>query len=421
MKEGIYMSEKTIIDEKTVIYDVLLKNQLVQKGLDFLKEDVEATLEEQIELTMIPAPTFLEAEKRKVYKRKLELLGLSDIQEDMHGNVFGIRYGAGNGPRLFVCAHLDTVFPDGTDISVRRENGKVYAPGISDDGRGLAAVLTIVRAFNDTNIVTDGDIIFGATVGEEGLGDLCGVKGLFQDRSDLDAFISIEPGSAERITYLGTGSHRFKITYKGPGGHSFGDFGIPSPIHALGRAISKIGDIQTPSEPKTTFNVGTITGGTSINTIAEEASMLLDLRSNSAEELLIVEEKVRKVLHLAAEEENERWKSDKAKVEVVIEQVGDRPAGTQSEHADIVQTALSAGQSMGLNPTLSPAFSTDSNVPISLGIPALTLGGGGEAGGCHTLDEYFDPTDSHLGPQHIFLTILGIVGVKDVTAPLLKK
>ncbi|TRZ35985.1 M20/M25/M40 family metallo-hydrolase [Niallia circulans] len=402
------------------VFEQLLEYSLVQKGLEYLLEDADATLEEQIELTKIPAPVFMEDERGRVYKSKLELLGLADIQTDRHGNVFGTRYGTGKGPRIFVCAHLDTVFPNGTDIIVRRENGKVYAPGISDDGRGLAAVLTLVRAFNETNIQTNGDIIFGATVGEEGLGDLRGVKGLFADRQDIDGFISIEPGHPERITYLGTGSHRYHITYKGSGGHSFGDFGIPSPIHALGRAISKIGDLQTPLEPKTTFNVGTITGGTSVNTIAEEASMMLDMRSNSAEELIRLEEQVMNILQTAAEEENNRWKSEKTSIEVTINQVGDRPAGTQSPASEIVETSIAAAASLGLNPVLSPAFSTDSNVPISLGIPAVTLGGGGsESGGFHTLEEYFDPTDAHLGPQNIFLTILGLVGVKDVTAPLL--
>ncbi|MCE4050125.1 MULTISPECIES: M20/M25/M40 family metallo-hydrolase [Bacillaceae] len=416
------MREQVAAVKTKGVFDQLLEHSLVQKGLEYLLKDADATLEEQIELTKIPAPSFMEAERGRVYKAKLELLGLDDIQEDRHGNVFGIRPGTGKGPRIFVCAHLDTVFPNGTDIVVRRENGKVFAPGISDDGRGLAAVLTLVRAFNETNIQTEGDIIFGATVGEEGLGDLRGVKGLFADRTDIDGFISIEPGHPERITYLGTGSHRFHITYKGSGGHSFGDFGIPSPIHALGRAISKIGDIKTPDEPKTTFNVGTITGGTSVNTIAEEASMMLDMRSNSAEELIRLEEQVMDILHNSAEEENNRWNSEKTAIEVTIKQVGDRPAGAQSPEGEIVQTTIAAAASLGLNPVLSQAFSTDSNVPISLGIPAVTLGGGGSnSGGFHTLEEYFDPTDAHIGPQNIFLTILGLVGMRDVTAPLLSK
>ncbi|WP_445489756.1 M20/M25/M40 family metallo-hydrolase [Niallia sp. 03133] len=415
------MTEKFISKTMEESFSQLLANPLVKKGLDFLKKDAENTLEEQIELTCIPAPSFLEEERGNVYKEKLALLGLSKIEKDKHGNVFGIRYGTGEGPRLFVSAHLDTVFPEGTDILVRKKEGKVFAPGISDDGRGLAAVLSVARAFNDTNIQTKGDIIFGATVGEEGLGDLRGVKGFFLNRSDIDGFISIEPGSPENIVYLGTGSHRYQITYKGSGGHSFGDFGIPSAIHALGRAISKISDIQTPVDPKTTFTVGTIKGGTSVNTIAEEASMMLDLRSNSQEELLLLEKKVLPLLKLAAEEENTRWKSEKTAIEVDIKLVGDRPAGSQNSNNAIVQTSLTAARMLGFNPELSSASSTDSNVPISLGIPAVTLGGGGDCGGIHTLDEYFDPKNDYLGPQNLFLTILGLVGVKGETEALLTK
>lgn len=415
------MSNDRMTSEIEATFEKLQADELVQKGLDFLQKDDEHTLDEQINLTLIPAPTFQEKERGKVYKEKLALLGLSDIEEDRHGNVYGVRRGIGDGPTLFVCAHLDTVFPADTDIQVKRKDGKVYAPGISDDGRGLAAVLSVVRAFNETNIQTYGDIIFGATVGEEGLGDLRGVKGLFNDRTDIDGFISLEPGNPEEITYLATGSHRYHVTYKGSGGHSFGSFGIPSAIHALGRAISKIGDIQTPSDPKTTFTVGTISGGTSVNTIAEEASMAVDLRSTSMEELLKLEEKVLSILKEAAEEENNRWNSDKTSIEVTYELVGNRPAGSQSSHAPIVSSSIEAGKVLGLTPKLSPAISTDSNVPISLGIPAVTLGGGGICGGAHTLDEYFDPTDAYLGPQYVFLTILGLVGVKNIASPILKK
>ncbi|SLL36962.1 Succinyl-diaminopimelate desuccinylase [Mycobacteroides abscessus subsp. abscessus] len=401
------------------VFTKILDNQLVKEGLIFLQEDDENTLNEQIELTLVPAPSFLEGEKGKLFQSKLASFGLDGIQQDRHGNVFGIRYGTGKGPRIFVCAHLDTVFPEGTAITAEWKDGKVYAPGISDDGRGLAAVLTVLRTFHKTNIETEGDIIFGATVGEEGLGDLRGVKGLFKDREDIDAFISLEPGTPEEITYLGTGSHRYHVTYRGSGGHSFGAFGIPSAIHALGRAVSKIADVETPLNPKTTFTVGTIAGGTSVNTIAQEASMMVDLRSNSQEELLKLEEKVLSILEKAAEEENNRWNSEKTAIEVVIKQVGDRPAGTQDSEASIIQTVIAAGKSIGLNPVRSSASSTDSNVPISLGIPAVTLGAGGACGGIHTLEEYFDPKDAYLGPQNLFLTILGLVGIKDSTEPLL--
>ncbi|WP_223069757.1 M20/M25/M40 family metallo-hydrolase [Paenibacillus caui] len=402
------------------LFERLLSTLEVKQGLDFLQEDNDRTTEEQIELTAIEAPTFKEETRGAYYKKRLEELGIKDITTDEVGNVFGVRAGTGDGPSLVVCAHLDTVFPAGTNTVAQRRDGKIYAPGISDDGRGLAVVLSLVRALNHAGIRTKGDLIIGATVGEEGLGDLRGVKGLFGSRNDIDGFISVEPGEPDRITYLATGSKRYKITFKGPGGHSFGDFGTPSPIHALGRAIAKIADLKTPDNPKTTFNVGLIHGGTSVNTIAEAGEMVLDLRSTSQEELLKLEEEALAIIRNAAEEENARWDQAGA-ITVETEQVGDRPAGSQDPESVIVQAAAGATSAIGFDPVLEGASSTDSNIPIHLGIPAVTLGGGGDFGGCHTLDEYYDPTDAHLGAQKVFLTILGLVGLEDVTEPLLSK
>ncbi|WP_157111243.1 M20/M25/M40 family metallo-hydrolase [Sporosarcina ureae] len=402
------------------VMNVLLKNEQVQAGLDFLESDNMNTAEEQIEITAIESPTFEEQNRGSVYKKKLQELGIDDVKMDEVGNVFGIRRGTGNGPSLVVCAHLDTVFPAGTDVVAKRIDGKIFAPGISDDGRGLASVLTIIRALNASAIKTTGDLIIGATVCEEGLGDLKGVKHLFDTRDDIDGFISIEPGNPERITYLGTGSKRYIVTYKGPGGHSFGSFGTANPIHALGRAIAEISSLETPAIPKTTFNVGVINGGTSVNTISETASMTIDLRSNEQRELVKLEERVLDIVHKAANAENACWgKND----EVIVEckAVGSRPAGTQSEDSCIVQTALASTIALGFEPVLDEASSTDSNVPIHLGIPAVTLGGGGDAGGFHTLEEYFDPTDAHFGVQKVFLTIIALLGCDGVSNPLLER
>ncbi|WEG13563.1 M20/M25/M40 family metallo-hydrolase [Pullulanibacillus sp. KACC 23026] len=389
----------------------------VKEALAFLKEDNERTANEQIEITAVPAPTFSEETRGQFYKKKLEALGLETIEVDEVGNIFGIRRGVGDGPRLVVSAHLDTVFPDGTDTVAKWKDGRIYAPGISDDGRGLAVVLTLIRALKASKVETTGDILFGVTVGEEGLGDLRGVKALFKNRQDIDGFISVEPGSPTETTYLATGSLRYRVTYTGRGGHSFGDFGTPSAIHAMGRAIAMISDLETSSDPKTTFNVGTVSGGTSVNTIAQEAVMVIDLRSTSQEELLVLDKRVLEVLQQAADAENRRWESDSIKVK--IEAVGNRPAGQQPADAVIVQAALAATKAIGFEPELDPPSSTDSNVPISLGIPAVTLGGGGDCGGIHTLDEYFDPTDAYYGPQRILLTILSLVGVSGKVSPLL--
>jgi tripeptide aminopeptidase len=411
---------KTISDNVLNMYETLMETKSIKEALEFLEQDNENTVSEQIELTAIPAPTFAEHVRGQFFQKRFKELGLQNVRVDEHGNIFGFRPGSGEGPKLVVSAHLDTVFPEGTDVEAKIIDGKIYAPGIADDGRGLAALLTLIRAVNTINFQTVGDIVFVATVGEEGLGDLRGVKGLFADNSDIDGFISIEPGTPNEITYLATGSRRYRVTYSGPGGHSFGNFGIPSAIHALGRAIAMISEIQVSENPKTTFNVGTINGGTSVNTIAASASMVLDMRSTSQEELKKLEEQVVALLHQAAADENLRWdKVDSIKLE--LELVGDRPAGSQSAEAVIVQSAMAAASVLGFEPELNNPSSTDSNVPIGLGIPAVTLGGGGHYGGCHTLQEFFDPKDAHFGVQKILLTMLGLVGVHDVTEPLLEK
>lgn len=399
------------------VYKQLMSDEQVRRGLDFIKGHNQQTLTDQIAITSIPAPSYHEEERGQDFKRRFEELGLENIEVDKVGNVFGIRRGNGKGPKLVVSAHLDTVFPDGTDVEAKEKDGKHYAPGIADDGRGLTVVLTLLKTLNHLEIQTAGDIIFAATVGEEGLGDLRGVKNFFAEHKDVDGFISIEPGSPSGTIYLATGSKRYSVTFRGPGGHSFGDFGIPSATHALGRAVAKMSDLKLPEEPKTTFTVGKITGGTSVNTIAAEANMVIDLRSTSADELKKLEKNVLGLIHEAVAEENSHWDSNG--IEVTLEEVGDRPAGSQDPDSAIVQTALAATQAVGFEPKLAPPVSTDSNVPISLGIPAVTLGGGGEFGGIHTLEEYFDPTDAYYGPQQVFLTILGLVGLESKSEPLI--
>ncbi|MET3504848.1 M20/M25/M40 family metallo-hydrolase [Halalkalibacter oceani] len=398
-------------------YDKLLAEVVTQKGLAFLKDDHENTIKEQITITEIPAPPFKEQKRAEFMLARLKELGLEECRIDDEGNVFGTLKGTGNGPKIFVSAHMDTVFPEGVDTTVKEENGILYAPGIVDDTSGLAELLSVVRAFKQTNIKTVGDIVFGGTVGEEGLGNLRGVRAFFLNNRDIDGFISIDGPEISRICYMGTGSYRYKVTYKGPGGHSFGAFGQPSATHALGRAAAAIADIQTNAEPKTTFTIGEIHGGTSVNAIAEEAYMLVDLRSNDAEELMKLESRFLDIVQQAVEEENIRWNSKE--MTVSLEKIGDRPAGSQPDDAPIVRIAAGATEALGITPSLAGPSSTDSNIPISLGIPAVTLGKGGKAGGAHTLGEWFDPTDSFVGPQRAFLTILGMAGVENVVEPLL--
>jgi len=412
-------NEYKVSDVVREVYAKFQASPQVQQGIDFLQADHQNTIADQIKINEVPAPPFHEKERAKYYQELLAATGLSEVREDGEGNVFGVYKGMGNGPRVFVSAHMDTVFAEGTDVTVHEKDGVLYAPGISDNARGLAAILSVIRALKQTDIKTVGDIIFGGDVGEEGLGDLRGIKSFFRENQDIDGYIAVDGVKAEVITYLATGSRRYEITYRGPGGHSWNAFGIPSAIHALGRAIAKIGDVQTPVEPKTTFTVGTVTGGTSVNSIAAEATMLLDLRSASEEELRKVEMTVMSLLHEAAAEENARWNSSAITVEIKL--VGDRPAGQQNPDANIVQAAWVATESIGLAPEFGPASSTDANLPMSLGIPAIRLCGGGSEEHNHSLNEWYDPTNGYYGPQKIFLTLLGWVGVEGISRPLLSK
>src|SRR5690625_2603961 len=306
----------------------LVANEQINHGLEFIKEDHKRTVEEQIQMTEIPAPPFKEEIRANNYMQRLKDLGLQDVQMDEEGNVYGIRRGTGQGPKVFISAHLDTVFPEGTSTKVTEKDGILYAPGISDDTRGLAEVLCLARACQAADINNIGDIIFGATVGEEGAGNLRGVKAFFSEHDDIDGFLSIDGPRPYQIVYLGTGSFRYTITYKGPGGHSFGAFGVPSATHALGRAVADIANLHTTENPRTTFTVGEIKGGTSVNAIAEEASMNVDLRSNDKDALNTLTDKFLAIVKKAAEDENNRWGSDQ--LTVTIERFGDRPPSSQS-------------------------------------------------------------------------------------------
>jgi acetylornithine deacetylase/succinyl-diaminopimelate desuccinylase-like protein len=396
----------------------------VRNALAAIQRDEPRSVSDQVALSQIPSPPFKEGNRAQEYLRRLTGLGLENVHRDREGNVYGLRRGVGGGPTMFVSAHLDTVFPEGTDVTVAQRAGRYYGPGISDDARGLVAVLAVARALRDAGIQTRGDIIFGGTVGEEGLGNLRGVKAFFADNPGVDGFITIEPGGPEKVIYEATGSRRYEIAFTGPGGHSFGDFGRPSAIHAMARAITKMSDVRPPRSPKTTFTVGVVEGGTSVNAIAGTARMQLDMRSNDPVELDKIEKQLLPLADAGAGEENLRWNAPEGKgVTARSSLIGDRPAGTQDRNSPIVQASFASAGLLGLRPSLQPASSTDANVPISLGVPAVRLGGGGGAGNTHsyTDKEWFDPTDAQLGPQNALLTTLAMVGVagETSTAPLL--
>ena len=413
------MEKLVIAPEVTEAFERLKKSEAVEKGLAFIEQDHGRTVKEQIELTEIPAPPFKEQQRAEEFMRRLQELKLEEVRMDEEGNVFGVRRGSEKGPKIFVSAHLDTVFPEGTDTTVHQKDGVLYAPGIGDDTRGLAELLAVVRAMNEVDIRTSGDIIFGGTVGEEGAGDLRGVKAFFAEHDDIDGFVSLDGEGDKHLIYKATGSFRYTITYKGPGGHSFAAFGTPSATHALGRAIAAIADLETPSEPKTTFSVGEVTGGTSVNAIAQEASMSVDLRSNDKGELEKLEQQFLAVVKKAAADENVRWKDDRLSVD--IHRFGHRAPASQAADVPIVQIAAAAVRAIGKEPDLGVPSSTDSNHPMSLNIPSVTMGLGGKFGGAHTLEEWHDPENGHLAIQKSFLAILGMSGVPEVIEPLLKK
>jgi tripeptide aminopeptidase len=397
----------------------ILANPKAIKALDDIKADDDRAFAEQKRITEIPAPPYKEKIRAEYFLKRFSELGFKDASIDAEGNVIALRKGTGNGrPKLVVSAHLDTVFPEGTDVTVKEKDGVILAPGIGDDSRGLAALLSLIKSVNANDIATVGDVMFVGTVGEEELGNLRGVKALFRDHADIDGFISIDGLGVSRVVNQGTGSHRYEMIFKGPGGHSFAEFGLPSAIHAMGRAIAKISDLQTPSDPKTTFTVGTVSGGTSVNAIAGEARMAVDMRSNSTEELLKLESRLLDLVKEAVVEENARWKSDKLSVEIKL--IGDRPAGIVAMDSPIVQASQRAVTVLTRAPrVIFAGSSTDSNLAMSLGIPAVTIGGGGEGGNWHSRSEWYRPVDAYLGPQNALLTILVLAGLDGVTTPAL--
>ncbi len=399
----------------------------VKAALEQIRREDERTLREQIEIAEIPAPSHAEEARATDYVRRLRELGLSDIDIDAEGNVIARRPGTRrDGPLLVLSAHLDTVFSADTDVKVRKEGNRYYGPGIADDARGLAVLLTVLRSMQEHELRTQGDVLFVATVGEEGLGNLRGVKALFRDRKDIDGFISVDgtesprlaAGESEVITRA-VGSHRWQITFTGPGGHSYENFGTPSAVHAMGRAISAIADLRAPAEPKVTFTVSIVAGGTAINAIAEQAQMRLDIRSENAQALAALEEQIMAAVERAAVDEGKRWNAEPLRVERTL--LGDRPAGAGGSDNAVASAWIGALVSLGEKPPHATAGSTDANVPMGLGIPAITASGGGIADKAHSLDEWYEPVRSWLGPQGLLLTTLALVGIEGGPEPLLTR
>jgi tripeptide aminopeptidase len=385
----------------------LMQDAAVRAALAAARADEARTLEEQVRICEIAAPPFKEAARAKFYADAFRASGLTNVRIDREGNVLGERRGRAARPHLVFTAHLDTVFPEGTDVTVTRAGSIMKGPGIGDDCRGLAVILAVIRALNTAGVTTPGTITFVGTVGEEGLGDLRGVKALFTDtlKGQVDRFVSVD-GTGLGISHIAVGSHRYRVTFRGPGGHSYGSFGIANPVHALGRAIASFADLQVPADPKTTFNVGRVGGGTSVNAIAFEAWMEIDMRSADPAALQALDASFQKAVDAAVVAENKRW-NDNGRVTVEKQLVGNRPAGRTEASSPIVEAALSVSKALGLISRLDEG-STDSNIPMSLGIPAITVDGGGRGTGAHALEETFDVTDSWQGTQRALLLAIAL-------------
>ncbi len=395
----------------------VLANPKFLAAQDFVSKDHERLIREIVQITETEAPPFKEEKRAKLFAEMMRQSGLTNVEIDTEGNVIGTRKGTASGPLVAIAAHLDTVFPEGTNVKVRREGTKLFAPGVGDDSRALAVLLMMIRAMDAANIQTASDILFIGNVGEEGPGDLRGMKYLFQKgpyKDRIRMFISLDPfGWGNDVTTAGIGSKRFKVTFHGPGGHSFGSFGLVSPAFALGNAITKLSKMQVPQRPKTTFNVGVIGGGTSVNSIPFESWMDVDIRSETREELNKAVETFTKLMRDAADDENHARATSQGRISVEVKLIGDRPFGETVFTSPIVQTAGAVIKSFGMTPTYGMS-STDSNIPMSLGIPSITLESGSTGSRNHTLEEWIDveKTSSVRGINSAMGILLALSGMQ---------
>jgi len=376
-------------DDSPVDVAALITRADVRAALDAASARAAETTADQIRFCEIPAPPFKEQARAAALAQAFRALDLSNVRGDKAGNVLGDRPGRSDRPRLVLAAHLDTVFPQTTPTRVIRNGSTLRGPGIGDNCRGLAVLVSVARALRDAKVQTGGSLTFVADVGEEGLGDLRGIREVFDKtlKDRVDAFVAID-GAGMYLANVAVGSRRYRVTFKGPGGHAFADFGTASPIYAMGRAIEKLSSTQLPRQPTATFNVGRVGGGTSVNAIAAESWMEVDLRSPDQATLAALDASFRSLVDQAVSEENARWNTPRA-VTVEMSVVGDRPAGLTPPESGIVRTALGAARALHLTVPLAES-STDANVPTQLKIPAIAIGGGGSGARAHTPNDTFD-------------------------------
>jgi len=391
----------------------LLSDHRIARAFNFIDSSQARFTSELIRICEIPSPPFKEQERGRYFAARFAELGLADVHTDSEGNAIGFYRGESEEPLLVMSAHLDTVFPEETDVKVRRVGSRLCAPGIADDAAGLAALIGLIQTLNSAEIRLRGAIAFVATVGEEGEGDLRGVRHLFNEgrlAGRVSAFVSFDGTTIEFITHQALGSRRYRITFKGPGGHSWGDFGVVNPVYALGRVIARMANYRAPQEPRTTYNIGRIEGGESVNVIPQSASMDVDLRSVSELELSRLEEFLLAAVDRATLDENAARAASGSKLQADLTIIGNRPSGETPRDSLLVRTAIEASRVMGVTPILNRA-STDSNIPISLGIPSITIGAGGVSSDSHRLSEWYDPAGREVGYKRALLLALGVVGI----------
>jgi acetylornithine deacetylase/succinyl-diaminopimelate desuccinylase-like protein len=386
----------------------------VQQAADFLGREGEWILQQQIRVTSIPAPPFHEEERALYLEDQFRLLGLANVRRDTIGNVLGERVGTNPEHVVLVSAHLDTVFPPDTEIEVRREGDRWIGPGIADNGAGLAAVLALARALGESGLRTKATLLFVANVGEEGEGDLRGMRALFADaalRRRVRAVVVLDGSSAERLTTKALGSKRFHVTVRGPGGHSWADYGVPNPIQALARAITRLSAVPIPSQPRTVLNVGEIQGGASVNAIPYEASMKVDIRSEVEEEIDRLEQALLMAVAEGVAEENVSARVKGVSLVLSTQSIGHRPGGELAPTARLLEVFRAVDNHLGIKTSIQRS-STDANIPISLGIEAVAVGGGGRSGASHSLREWYDPQGRELGLKRMLLALALLAGVE---------
>jgi acetylornithine deacetylase/succinyl-diaminopimelate desuccinylase-like protein len=392
--------------------DQLAKSKKIKASFDYIVDLETFTHDNLIELTEIAAPPFKEQKRAERFAEKIKEIGLDSVWIDGEGNVLGLLKGLVGNKTVALDAHLDTVFPEGTDVTTRIINDTIYAPGIGDDTRGLSMVLTVLKTIKDKDIKTRDNILIVGTVGEEGLGDLRGVKYLFKNNvPKIDSWIAIDGGDIGRVNIKGLGSYRYRVTFNGPGGHSWGAFGLANPHHAMGSAIDNFIDAAneyTLEGPKTSYNIGVVNGGTSVNSIPFESIMEIDIRSIDPARLDVMEGLLNQAVSDALKKQNS-IKREGASLTVNIDKIGNRPSGSLEPNLPLIQRAMAATAYFNETPSLTIG-STDSNIPISLGIPSVTIGRGGIGGNAHALNEWWYNKEGHKSIQLTLLLLLSEAG-----------